>query len=82
MAGDGELLGREAFREVFQGRGEPVFPVFGEAADICQETGEERSQAPPTTGETTEPDIQTSRASPASSLGSGRPLKPGNHKKG
>ena len=36
-----ELLGCKAFWEVLQGGGEPVLPVFGKVADICQQTDEQ-----------------------------------------
>lgn len=41
---NGELLGCKAFWEVLQGGGEPVLPVLGKAADVCQQTAEEHSQ--------------------------------------
>lgn len=44
VARDGELLGCKAFWEVLQGGGEPVLPVLGKAADVCQQTAEEHSQ--------------------------------------
>lgn len=41
---NGQLLGCKAFWEVLQGGGEPVLPVFGKAADVCQEAAGEHSQ--------------------------------------